>query len=345
MIGLEITKDKYLKSFKMHTTLDILIPTYNRIDFLKKNINLLKEYLDDENVNHSVNIIISNNCSTDSTKAILEQVLQDCRSFKVYNQSENIGLENNALFCLKKSTADYVMYLGDDDYLTKDYILKVLDKIKANDIAMIIPSFHLIDPNGKRKGVLGRDTDLPNKLYPAGEKTCIEMSLKCHQLSGVTYRRYGLYDRYVKSKLSTLYPFIYWGCISSIEGNVWHLTENPILVTQVEQTKKDWGYGEDGLLIDKIKCFYHAFPENILLRHKLEMKALSIQGIGLLKYLRKSVRAYFKVFSILRESDYVTNQTKKVTYFLSVLNPILQVKTASIILFRKGRAYLKSFGS
>ena len=47
--------------------LDILIPTYNRVEPLKKNLILLIDYINRLECKDNVCIIVSDNCSSDST--------------------------------------------------------------------------------------------------------------------------------------------------------------------------------------------------------------------------------------------------------------------------------------
>ena len=51
--------------------LSILIPTYNRCKDLHRNLQLLEKYIVASNCKDQVNIIISNNASTDDTHAVV----------------------------------------------------------------------------------------------------------------------------------------------------------------------------------------------------------------------------------------------------------------------------------
>src|SRR5882762_7180605 len=103
--------------------LSILIPTYNRCSFFLKNLYILRECILGSSMSKDVEIIISNNCSTDKTdEAVTEfqskRLDVHCNYFL---QSKNIGLEKNALFVLSKAKGMYVMYVGDDDYIDYEY--------------------------------------------------------------------------------------------------------------------------------------------------------------------------------------------------------------------------------
>lgn len=55
--------------------LSINIPTYNRCEFLKKNIDIIINQLRDNKLIHDVEINISDNASTDNTKAVISDII------------------------------------------------------------------------------------------------------------------------------------------------------------------------------------------------------------------------------------------------------------------------------
>ena len=156
----------------MSKLLSILIPTYNRCVDLEKNLNLLDDLISKINIFKDIEIIISNNKSNDNTINVVEQFINKSSvDIQFYNQDENIGLEKNALYVLEKSSSEYIMYLGDDDFINKEYLFEVVEKIKyRKDISCIIPSFHNVLPNGKIHS--SRDIEFENKFYVKGINNC-----------------------------------------------------------------------------------------------------------------------------------------------------------------------------
>ena len=93
------------------------IPTYNRSESLKRSISSV--------INQTytnLEIIISDNASTDETQQICEEFSKLDSRIKYIRQSENFGAGNNFKFVLEKATGEYFMWLGDDDWLDTDYI-------------------------------------------------------------------------------------------------------------------------------------------------------------------------------------------------------------------------------
>jgi glycosyltransferase involved in cell wall biosynthesis len=106
-----------------NTKLLIYIPTYNRLERLKKCLKYLKREL-----SAGVEVYISNNGSTDGTAEYIDSL----DWVTVSHNENNIGAKGNfyKAFQLEKK-ADYVWLLGDDDYVIPGSInglLELLDQ-------------------------------------------------------------------------------------------------------------------------------------------------------------------------------------------------------------------------
>jgi len=113
--------------------------------------------------------VLSNNNSTDNTG---ESTLSFCQKSQIridyYEQKENIGLKKNALFVLAKASTEYVMYLGDDDFISEEYLKTIVIRLrKEKEISCVIPSYQCVLPGGELLPD-GRDVGKRNKLYERG---------------------------------------------------------------------------------------------------------------------------------------------------------------------------------
>jgi hypothetical protein len=141
--------------------------------------------------------------------------------------------------------------LGDDDYISKDYLFTVINIITSHSgITCVVPSFVPIDANGERLGG-GRDINSPTRRYSSGFLTARKLMDKGHQLSGISFLRRGTLSAYEKANQPNLYPFMFFVGFNCLRGECVHLTDFPVRVSV--GAKKDWGYGEDGLLRDIFK--------------------------------------------------------------------------------------------
>lgn len=104
------------------------LPTYNRPVGLQK---CLKTIL--QQTYSNLEIIISDNCSTDKAvqQVIQEYAAKDDR-IKHFRQTENLGLEENFNFIFAKASANYFIWMSDDDYFDDNYVAECVQFLQAN---------------------------------------------------------------------------------------------------------------------------------------------------------------------------------------------------------------------
>lgn len=235
--------------------IDILIPTYNRNKFLAGNLFLLNELIAGENLTSSYKILISDNNSDDGTvesaKEVLDMISVDG---KLFRQSTNIGLEQNALFLLRHSTSEYVMFLGDDDYIPDGYLTYVVQTIKDNpETCAVVPGFSNLFADGSITS--NRFANFPERHFSKGFLSIIRNSQFGHQLSGLVLRRDQLYDTYVKEKrFRNIYLFIFFLGYNIKRGSCYYAPRYQVHVSQ--GNAKDWQYDDSGLLTEIFKNYY-----------------------------------------------------------------------------------------
>ena len=111
-----------------HTPLvSVGIPTYNRAESLKKTITSVINQ-----TYSNLEIIISDNASTDSTQQVCEEFCQLDPRITYIRQPKNFGAGNNFRFVLEKAQGEYFMWLGDDDWIDDNYIAQCLNFISKN---------------------------------------------------------------------------------------------------------------------------------------------------------------------------------------------------------------------
>ncbi len=296
--------------------LSILIPTYNRSKYLSKNLAILNEYIQKGNYLQNIEIIVSNNNSADNTHDVVTSFQKENPNLylRYFSQKENIGLEKNALYVLKEAIGEYVMYLGDDDYIVYPYLVEVINLINQNvNTKTIIPSIVAISTNGVPLGY-GRDTNLTDKKYYPGFKNCIINSWRGHQLSGLLLKRENLYNSYLKRKVGNIYLFIYFVAFSCLNGDTYHLTKYPVKVTQPGQNNKDWGYGIDGLM-NEVFDNYMKLQVNYVQKTILQLYFFYKQPWRLWRYKGNGFLHFWKSFLKI----WISNNS---TYLFRLLFPI-----------------------
>lgn len=308
--------------------LSILIPTYNRAEFLLKNLECLKFFIRNSSKGDDIEIIVSNNCSSDTTDAQVRSFVQvnPDINFSYYYQQENIGLEKNALFVLGKALGEYVMYLGDDDFLDNRFFNEVVKHITQNiDTSVIIPNYIPVSINGDFISK-PRDSNY-SRIYEKGYKSCLINAWRGHQMSGLVLKRDGLFEQYIKNDVNSIYLFIYFTAYSCLRGDIFHLAEFPVKVTQPGQLKKDWGYGDDGLLNEVFKN-YDKLALNILQKTLLQLKHFIKQPWRLVMYRQHGIPRYFSAF----KSIWFSQSSSRV---FTILFPITVIYVESVRALRR----------
>lgn len=104
--------------------LTIAIPTWNRAEYLRQNLCQLKAEIGDKV--DEVELLISDNFSTDSTPSVVADAISRGMKINYIRNSENIGSDHNIAQCFNQAAGEYVLILGDDDLLVDGALSKVL---------------------------------------------------------------------------------------------------------------------------------------------------------------------------------------------------------------------------
>lgn len=110
----------------MKPKLSICIPTYNRAKFLRETIASIISQATEE-----VEIIISDNASSDNTAEMVGQYRAIFPSIIYYRHSENIGADRNYLKAVELASGEYCWLFGSDDIMKENAIAKILSEIKS----------------------------------------------------------------------------------------------------------------------------------------------------------------------------------------------------------------------
>jgi glycosyltransferase involved in cell wall biosynthesis len=112
--------------------LTIAIPTWNRDENLKIALDRLLVQL--KGLELFLEIIVSDNCSTDNTKQVVKDSISNYPLLRiVYNRNEfNLGFFGNFCVCRKLSQGKYLWILSDDDYVSEGTVKEIINLLKMN---------------------------------------------------------------------------------------------------------------------------------------------------------------------------------------------------------------------
>lgn len=110
----------------------ILIPTYNRAKYLKKTLEsivCLPEFLNTD----KVEIVISDNASSDETKMVCEDFVRRFPDKIIYNRNEkNVGAELNCLKLIKMANGVFLKLNNDTVCYKENTLSEILNYIESN---------------------------------------------------------------------------------------------------------------------------------------------------------------------------------------------------------------------
>jgi abequosyltransferase len=100
--------------------LTIGIPTHNGAATIRETLESIVSQLE-----HGVEIVISNNASTDETIEIIREYAAKSPTIRSYTNEKNLGFDRNVDLCVRRARAPFVWLFADDDEMRPGAINKV----------------------------------------------------------------------------------------------------------------------------------------------------------------------------------------------------------------------------
>lgn len=133
---------------KTNPLLSIGIPTYNGEAHIKEAIDSVINQLNE--VDEEIEIVISDNASTDRTSEIAKQYALRYNNVKYFRNEKNTGFDRNVDILFERANGEYVWILSDDDTLRKGALTKVLTELKKyRDVSVVFVNYAECDINMK----------------------------------------------------------------------------------------------------------------------------------------------------------------------------------------------------
>ena len=246
---------------KEQPILSLCIPTFNRADTLRGNLEQIHKQL------HTINpdeleLIVSNNCSPDNTDDVVRAYTEQGMSI-VYNKNiENLGADGNFLTIMRMATGKYMLLLSDDDYLVDGALKDILNYLREKDYGLVYIDY--LNPTEHR---ITEYTDVNKFICEVGRHiTCISANIfRTDVIPMVEGEKY-------RGTLLLQVPYYLTSCVNS---NV-----NAIINAQIIQ--RDIG----NLPSEEKFDFIQIFSNNYL--------ALMISLLEPIKKIKKSTISFFK---------------------------------------------------
>lgn len=203
-MSLSITNNNFVMNDIIHRPLvSIGLPVYNGEDLLEK---ALKSILTQTYANFE--LIISDNASTDKTRAICETYAAQDSRIKYYRNESNIGGHNNFNRVFTLATGKYFKWAAHDDLCAPDFIEKCVNILEKNSSvvlcysqAQLINEREEILPNNCDENPLLTNSSKPHVRFQNLIIDSFAKPHRCLQLFGVMRR-----DILAKTTLLGNYP-------------------------------------------------------------------------------------------------------------------------------------------
>jgi abequosyltransferase len=160
-----MSRDLLKTSPPVQPLLTLAIPTFNRHTYLG-------ELLDSISVGYgaemTVELLISDNCSTDETPAVVEKFRSRGFRLRYIRNEVDIGADANFLQCFNEASGKYFWLMGDDDVLAPNAVAQILSLLQKGEVTSgsHTPDFDLVylsafSFSGKSQGGTMRDRKDP----------------------------------------------------------------------------------------------------------------------------------------------------------------------------------------
>ena len=121
-------KDILDKDDNNNIKLSIAIPTYNGAKHIREALDSIISQLND--INEKIEILVSDNASSDGTEEIIKQYMKKYSSIiSYYKNDKNVGFDKNIDLLFKRAKGEYVWPLSDDDTLKRKSLLNFFNKL------------------------------------------------------------------------------------------------------------------------------------------------------------------------------------------------------------------------
>ena len=303
-----------------NSILGICIPTYNRANFLRENLNELLSFVK----TYKLPVYISDNASTDDTSEVV-YTFRNFHEFTYYRRNDtNLGFSSNLNSVVLMAQSQYVWILGDDDLIIGSTAYKVIEAIDED--------FDLIFLNRKifsdSKQAVNVDRDLnivrDNKYNSIDhDKFLLDVGELIGCMSSYVFKRklwFGTESIKEESFLEFLHAKI---ILSNLADSKIKLIANPIILTREGNSS----FSSSRL----VKNWFYDFPNTIYsLQNNFSIKSIrrALRSHGHLTYVVKGLQ-------LANEVNLQMGQIKNYILMNSTLNVFERIVVSLEFLFPK----------
>ncbi|EOX3451915.1 glycosyltransferase [Vibrio cholerae] len=125
----------------------VIVLSYNHSSFITDTLKSIEIQSVD-----SVQIIVGDDCSSDGTQALIKEIVSKSRfDYKVFLNSENLGITKNFNQCLSRCEGEYIFLLGGDDLFLDGKLEKQISFMDSHpDVSISYHDAYIFDSSTGR---------------------------------------------------------------------------------------------------------------------------------------------------------------------------------------------------
>lgn len=232
--------------------LSICIPTFNRAKKLRRCLESVLPLTG----NGEVEICVSDNASSDSTRELLENYAQNHNALRYASRANNDGIDVNMLAVAQMAKGKYIYWLGDDDEVIRDEFTRVVEHLKESDCDCL-----LTPPLSTGKRVV-----YDNVIDYFVDYEIFGLNANMH-FSTIFIKRAAVDSRQIERFLGTFH--LYSGavfdylCMCERRGSCKITVWDKSVCKIAEKGEKTWSSDKDKIYYETIPQWYQLLPEEI----------------------------------------------------------------------------------
>lgn len=200
-------------------TVTIGIPVYNEAKFIAETLlsAVNQSYKD-------IQIIVSDNASTDNTLAIVNEIAANYANIKVIHHTSNLGAIKNFVFAMQQANTEFFCWLGGHDVMHPLFIEKALAAYQQQaGISLVYPESQVIDEKGEKQAIFPNSSiDTSHLSLTFGALKVLKNLGPCTAIHGL-HRTKQVQSYQIKEIVGTDSMILYH---AAIQGKLLSLKEN-----------------------------------------------------------------------------------------------------------------------
>lgn len=133
-----------------HAKISVIVPVYNVEKYLRKCLDSLSAQ-----TYPNLEIILVNDCSTDSSLEICQEYQQKYPQIKLFSNDKNRGLSYSRNKGVKEATGSYLGFIDSDDYVPLNYYEALMNTMKKEKSDIVACDITLVYPHYSERRICG----------------------------------------------------------------------------------------------------------------------------------------------------------------------------------------------